>query len=66
MIRQQKIPKSSSGKNWKDLVSQIWKEIKPPKLGASLQKYHENPIKYKYISNIKQLQERLYYLYAQE
>jgi hypothetical protein len=61
-----KKPKSSSGKKWNDLVSQIWKEIKPPKLGAGLLKYHERPIEYKYISNLKQLQERLYYLYAQE
>jgi hypothetical protein len=29
-------------------------------------KYHENPIEYKYINNLNQLQERLYYLYAQE
>ena len=55
--------KSSSGKKWNDLVSQIWKEIKPPKLGAGLLKYHEN---HKYISNLKQLQARLYYLYAQK
>jgi len=66
MIRQQKKPKPSSGKKWKDLVSQMWKGIKRPKLGTGLIKYHENPIEYNYISNLKQLHERLYYLYAQE
>ena len=29
-------------------------------------KYHENHIEYKYIDNLKQLQERLYFLYAEE
>jgi hypothetical protein len=59
-------PKSSSGKKWKELVSKIWKEIKTPKSGSGLMKYHENPIEYKYIDNPNQLQERLYYLCAQE
>jgi hypothetical protein len=60
-------PKSSAGKKWKDLVSKTRKEIKQqPKSGSGLMKYHENPIEYKYIDNLNQLHERLYYLYAQE
>jgi len=60
-------PKSSMGKKkWKDLVSLIWKEIKPPKSGFGLMKYNENPIENKYSDNLNQLQERLCYLYAQE
>ena len=47
------------------MVSKIWKEIKTPKSGSGFKKYQENPIEYQY-DNIKQLQERLYYLYAQE
>jgi hypothetical protein len=58
--------KSNSGKKWKELVSKIWKEIKTPKSGSGFKKYHEKPIKYQYISNISQLQDRLYFLYAQE
>jgi hypothetical protein len=44
----------------------IWKEIKPTKSGSGLIKYHENPIEYKYINNLNHLQQRLYYLCAQE
>ena len=61
-----KFSKSSTGKKWKYLVSSIWKEIKPPKSGSGFLNYHENPTEYKYIDNLTQLQERLYYLYAQE
>jgi hypothetical protein len=74
-----KTPKSSKGKKWKELLSQIWKEIKPAKsgsgiwnlgtsvrLGRGLIKYSNDPIEYKYIDNLNQLQQRLYYIYAQE
>jgi hypothetical protein len=61
-----KKPKSSIGRKWNDLVSKIWKEIKPTKSGFGLIKYHEGPIEYKYIDNLNQLQQRLYYIYAQE
>jgi hypothetical protein len=53
-------------KKWNGLVSLIWKEIKPSKSWSGLIKYHENPIEYRYINNLKQLKQRLYYLYAQE
>ena len=42
-----KAPRSSKGKKWKELVSQIWKEIKPPKAGSGLIKYHKTSIEYK-------------------
>jgi hypothetical protein len=61
-----KKPKSSIGRKWNDLVSKIWKEIKSTKSGTGLIKYHEEPIEYKYIDNLNQLQQRLYYIYAQE
>ena len=64
-----KKPKSSISKNWNDLVSNIWKEIKPatsPKSGSGVIKYNENPIEYKYIYNLNQLLKRLYFIYAEE
>ena len=61
-----KIPKSSTGKEWKELVSQTWKEIKPPKSGSGLIKYHDDPIEYKYVYNLSQLLQRLYFIYAEE
>ena len=66
MTRQQKTQSLVLVKKWNELVTQIWKEIKLPKSGSGLIKYHEEPIEYKYISNLQQLQERLYYIYAQE
>jgi hypothetical protein len=61
-----KIPKSSMGKKWQELVSQIWKEIKPPKPGSGLVKYHDDLIEYKYIYHLNQLLQRLYFIYAEE
>jgi hypothetical protein len=61
-----KSPKSSTGKKWKELVSQIRKEIKPPKMESGLIKYNEGPIKYKYIYNLSQLLQRLYFIYMEE
>jgi len=54
------------GKKWKELVSQIWKEIKPPKKCSGLIKYHEDPIEYKYIYTLSQLQQRSRFIYAEE
>jgi len=42
------------------------KEIKPFQSGSGLVKYSNNPFEYKHIDNLKQLQQRLYYLYMQE
>ena len=55
-------------KKWKELVSQIWKEIKPPKSGSGLirVKYQEKLIEYKYIHNLNQLIQRLYFIYSEE
>lgn len=53
-------------KKWNVLVSLIWKEIKSFQSGSGLIKYSSSPVEYKYIDNLKQLQQRLYYLYAQE
>jgi len=39
-----KMPKSSTGKKTEELISLIWKGIKPPKSVSGLMKYHENPI----------------------
>jgi len=50
----------------KKLVLLIWKEIKPTKSAYGLIKYNESPIECKYIHNLNQLQQCLYYLYAQE
>jgi hypothetical protein len=64
-----KMPKSSGGKKWKELVSQIWIAIKPaksPKFGSGIIKYHEDPIKLEYIGNLNQLLQRLYFIYAEE
>jgi hypothetical protein len=59
-------PKSSSGEKWNELISPMWKELKATKLGLGLKKYHENEIEYMYVDNLNQLQQHLYYLYAQE
>ena len=62
-----KAPKSSKSEKWKKLVSQIWKEVKTFKFGTCLTKqYHEGPIEYKYIDNLNQLMQRLYFIYAEE
>jgi len=62
-----KKPKSSSSKKWNELVSKIWKEVKTPKLGSGVtKKYHEGPVEYKYIDNLNQLLQRLYFNYAEE
>lgn len=58
-------PKSSVGSKWKQMIKPIWDEIKSKK-GSGLAKYNENPIEYKYVSNIKDLIDRLMYLQAQE
>jgi len=60
-------PKSSSGKKWKEIISPIW--FDHLKKGSGLLKYSENPIEYKYINpnnNLKELKDRIDYLYAQE
>jgi hypothetical protein len=49
-----------------EFVSKIWKEIKPPKSGSGVIEYHEGPIEYKYIDNLNQLLQRLYFIYATE
>jgi len=61
-----KLPKSSTSKKWKELVSQIWKEIKSSKTGSGLIKYQKGPIEYKYIYNLNQLMQRLYFIYMEE
>ena len=62
-----KKPKSSSGKKWNELISEIWKEVKRPKHGSGLTKqYHKGPIEYKYIDNLSQLLQRPYFIYAEE
>ena len=59
--------KSSMSKKWNDLVSKIWKEVRTPKVGSGIiKKYHKGPIEYKYINNITQLMQRLYFIYAVE
>ena len=60
-------PKSRSGKKWNDLVSKIWKEIKTPKLGASIIKeYKEGPVEYKYINSLNMLLQRLNFFNAEQ
>ena len=61
-----KAPKSSTAKKWKELVSQLRKEIKPPKSGSGFINYNEGPIEYKYIYNLSQLLQSLYFIYAEE
>jgi hypothetical protein len=60
-------PKSSGGKKWNDLISPIWREFKSAKKsGSGLIKYHEGPVEYKYIDNLNELQQRVYFLMAEE
>jgi hypothetical protein len=62
-----KKPKSSISKKWNELVSKIWKEIKRPKSGSGVIRYHEGPIEYKYIDDtLNQLLQHLYFIYAEE
>ena len=59
-----KKPKSISCKKWNDLVSKIWKEIKT---GSGVtKKYHRVPNEYKYIDNLNQLLQRLYFIYEKK
>jgi hypothetical protein len=59
-------PKSSGGKKWNELISPMWKEAKSAQLGSGLIKYHKGPVEYKYIDNLNELQQRMYFLYAEE
>lgn len=55
-------PKSSRGSKWNYLISPIWAQ----KTGGGLLKYDETPIEYKYIHNLNELLQRLYYIHSQE
>jgi len=49
------------------LVSKIWKEVKTPKVGSGItKKYHKGCVEYKYIDNLNQLMQRLYFIHAEE
>jgi hypothetical protein len=49
------------------LISKIWKEFKTPKMGSGVtEKYHEEPIEYKYIDSLNMLLQRLYFIHAEE
>ena len=55
-----KKPKSSFSVKWNELVSKIWKEIKPTTKSGGLLKNNEETVEYKYISNLNEMQQRLY------
>ena len=63
-----KKPKSSMSKKWNDLVSKIWKEVRTLKVGSGITKkyHHKGSVKYKYIDNLGQLMDRLYFIDAEE
>lgn len=66
--------RSNRGDKWNKLVKYIWAEkfetIKKGRLhsytGSAIKKYSEKPIEYKYIDNLSQLINRLYYIASQE
>lgn len=59
-------PKSSAGLKWKVMIKKIWDESIKGNTGSGLKKYNEQPMEYKYISNLSELINRLLYIKAQE
>lgn len=66
-------PKASQGTKWKKMIKQIWDEKIASDVddddsvsGSGLKLYTNSPIEYKYISNMKELINRLHYIQAQE
>ena len=50
------------------MVSKIWKEVRTLKVGSGITKkyHHKGSVKYKYIDNLGQLMDRLYFIDAEE
>ena len=60
-------PKSSGGRKYKGMIKRIWEEYGKRNIsGSGLATYTENPIEYKYVSNLNELIKRLTYIQAQE
>lgn len=70
--------KSSKGTKYLHLIKKLWDESRPTdelswdfghtsiQTGSGLKQYTDAPIEYKYIENLNQLLQRLYYIAAQE
>lgn len=61
-------PKSNAGWKWKNLIGEIWKEMKeePTISGSGLMVYNNCPIEFRPIGNFQDLIDRMHFIRAEE